>query len=101
MRYNSVGYGYLLNGFFGKSRYGTMATVCHHAPAPHARSRSVVVPNIGGFAGLSFIYDAAKLTLGYRADFFFGAMDTGIDARKTSDVGFHGPFTTISIGLGG
>jgi len=44
---------------------------------------------------------ATKVSLGYRADFFFGAADTGIDARKTSDLSFHGPFAKLSIGLGG
>jgi hypothetical protein len=41
------------------------------------------------------------VSFGYRADFFFGAMDGGIDTRNTSTVSFHGPFATISIGLGG
>ena len=65
-----------------------------------ARSRSVTVPNLGGFAGISMRKANAKVSLGYSADFFFGALDTGIDARRTSDLGFHGPFATISIGLG-
>ena len=65
------------------------------------RSRSVVVPNLGGFAGISFQYSSAKVSFGYRADFFFGAMDGGIDTRQTEDRGFFGPFATISIGLGG
>jgi len=65
------------------------------------RSRSVVVPNVGGFAGISMKYPNAKASLGYRADFFFGAMDTGIDTRHSQTVGFHGPFATISVGLGG
>ncbi len=65
------------------------------------RSRSVVVPNLGGFAGLSVRYAAAKFSLGYRADFFLGAMDTGIDRRKTENMSFHGPFARVSIGLGG
>ena len=73
----------------------------HRHPAPSDRSRSVVMPNLGGFAGLSMNYPNAKVSFGYRADFFFGAMDTGIDARHSSNVGFHGPFATISIGLGG
>lgn len=42
-----------------------------------------------------------KLSLGYRADFFFGAIDGGIDARKSETVGFYGPFASIGIGLGG
>ncbi len=71
------------------------------SPAPSARHRSVVVPNLGGFAGVSFRRASAKISLGYRADFFFGAMDTGIDSRKREAMSFHGPFATISIGLGG
>jgi hypothetical protein len=71
------------------------------ATPDHSRSRSIAVPNIGGFAGLSFEYPNAKISVGYRADFFFGAMDGGIDTRKTYDRGFYGPFATISIGLGG
>lgn len=49
------------------------------------------MPNVGGFAGLSVKYAAAKVSFGYRADFFFGAMDGGIDVRRTEDFGFHGP----------
>jgi hypothetical protein len=30
---------------------------------------------------------------------FFGAMDVGIDARRTADRDFHGPFARISIGF--
>ncbi|HVT25497.1 MAG TPA: hypothetical protein VHD95_12795 [Rhizomicrobium sp.] len=70
-------------------------------PAPLDRARSVTVPNLGAFAGFSFNYAAAKVSLGYRADFFFSAMDGGLDARKTYDRNFYGPFATISIGLGG
>jgi len=77
-------------------------TTVYRSPATpdHTRSKSVIVPNVGGFAGLSFRYDAAKVSLGYRADFFFGAMDGGIDVRKTYDRNFYGPFATVSIGLG-
>jgi hypothetical protein len=77
-----------------------MTSVYHHT-YDRVRSRSVIVPNIGGFAGLSFNYSNAKIKFGYRADFFFGAMDGGIDARKSYDRDFYGPFATISIGLGG
>ena len=66
-----------------------------------SRSRMVTIPNLGGFAGFSVKYPNAKFSFGYRADFFFGAMDTGIDVRHTKDVGFTGPFATISVGLGG
>lgn len=69
--------------------------------SPVRRSRTVIVPNAGGFAGLSVRYPNAKVSLGYRADFFFGAMDGGIDTRKSVTPGFYGPFATVSIGLGG
>ncbi len=83
------------------TNFVVMTPVYRHAPPDRASSHLVVVPNIGGFAGLSFNYANAKLKLGYRADFFFGAMDGGIDTRKTYDRNFYGPFATVSIGLGG
>ena len=58
------------------------------------------MPNVGGFAGLSFRYADAKFSLGYRADFFFGAIDGGIDTRKSENRGFNGPFASISVGVG-
>lgn len=68
---------------------------------PHIRNKQVIVPNLGGFAGFSVRWNAGKISLGYRGDFFFGAMDSGIDTRKSENVGFYGPFASISIGLGG
>jgi hypothetical protein len=59
------------------------------------------VPNLGGFAGVSLRYPNAKVSFGYKADFFFGAIDGGIDSRHTDNMGFHGPFAMIAIGLGG
>jgi len=64
------------------------------------RSKMVTVPNIGGFDGISWRYPNAKVSFGYRADIFFGAMDSGLDTRRTTDVGFHEPFASLSIGLG-
>lgn len=63
------------------------------------RAKSVTVPNVGAFAGLSVNFPNAKVALGYRADFFFGAMDAGIDTRRTADMNFHGPFAKISMGF--
>jgi hypothetical protein len=68
---------------------------------PFSRSRSKIVPNFGGFAGLSARYSHAKFSFGYRGDFFFGPMDGGLDTRDTRNRSFYGPFATISIGLGG
>jgi hypothetical protein len=72
-----------------------------HPATQRPRSRSVIVPNVGGFAGFSFKFTNARVSLGYRADAFFGAMDGGIDNRANSNRAFYGPFATISIGLGG
>jgi len=70
-------------------------------PVDKTRSRIVTIPNIGGFAGATFRYANAKVSFGYRADFFLGAMDNGIDTAKKSNVGFYGPFASVSIGIGG
>ncbi len=73
----------------------------NHPQVNLQRSRSVVVPNVGGFAGVSIDFPNVKVSAGYRGDFFFGAMDTGFDTAKRSTIGFYGPFATVIIGLGG
>jgi hypothetical protein len=83
-------------------RYNFIPMVSHyHRHYAPSRSRSVTVPNAGGFAALSFDYVNVKVSLGYRADFFFNAIDGGIDARKNETRGFYGPYASISIGFGG
>lgn len=67
---------------------------------PLNRSKQVIVPDFGGFAGISWRYPNAKVSIGYRADLFFGAIDGGIDTRKSENRGFHGPFASISVGIG-
>jgi hypothetical protein len=83
----------------GHANYRT--TQSRNTPPDQNRSRTVIVPNVGGFAGLSYRFGDAKLNVGYRADFFFGAMDGGLDTRKSENVGFYGPFASVSIGMGG
>jgi iron complex outermembrane receptor protein len=65
-----------------------------------SRSKNVTVPNLGGFAAVSWRYADAKISFGYRADMFFGAIDGGIDAARKEDRGFYGPFLSISVGIG-
>lgn len=85
---------------FPDARYvGISDSPSHHIPID--RVRNVTVPNVGGFAGVSMRYPGAKISFGYLVDAFFGAMDGGIETRKTYARDFYGPFTTISIGLGG
>jgi iron complex outermembrane recepter protein len=80
-----------------QAKYGTPHYV-HNSNV--ARSRNVTVPNFGGLIGASLKFPNAKVSIGYRADFFFGALDGGVDARKSETRGFHGPYASISIGLG-
>ncbi len=87
--------------YFNGPGGGTIQAVNIYAPVTRTRSRMVTIPNVGGFAGLSYRFPNAKISAGYRADFFFGARDGGLETRNTIDVGFHGPYATISIGLGG
>lgn len=62
-------------------------------------SRRVTVPNVGGFAGLSLRFPNAKVSLGYRADFFFNAIRTGLSTSNSETRGFNGPYASVSIGL--
>jgi iron complex outermembrane recepter protein len=91
--------------YHSRSKYSTLHHTRHvtYQPTPvdATRSHTVAVPNVGGFAGLSFRYSNAKISAGYRADLFFNAMDGGIDARKNENVGFYGPFASVSVGIGG
>jgi hypothetical protein len=90
------------SAMYGFAGFGYGSSTLYHPPAQFRTSaRSVTVPNVGGFAGVSMKFPNAKVSMGYRADFFFGAMDTGIDTHRSENVSFHGPFATISIGLGG
>ena len=57
-------------------------------------------PMSAALLGLSWRVQDFKVSMGYRADFFFGAMDTGIDAAKKSNTTFNGPYASISVGLG-
>ena len=89
------------SGHYYAGYYGAPHLLVYNHDFPsRASSRSVVVPNVGAFLGFSVNYPSAKVSFGYKADFFFGAMDGGIDVRRTEDVGFHGPYASVSIGLG-
>lgn len=91
---------------YGADRFFAFPTVyfttVSRGPATpdHSRSRSVTVPNVGGSIGLSWQLQNAKISFGYRADFFFNAMDGGIDTTRKEDRGFHGPYASVSIGIG-
>ena len=58
------------------------------------------MPNLGGFVGVSFRLADAKVSFGYRGDFFIGAIDGGLDVQKSYNRSFYGPFANFSIGMG-
>lgn len=80
--------------------YTGAPTARHTNSANFNRVRTVAVPNLGGVVGLSYRIQNFKVSLGYRADFFFNAIDGGIDTRKEENRGFFGPYASISVGLG-
>ncbi len=82
------------NGFAGIT-----CTYMYNTSADIKRSRSVAVPNLGGYIGASARYSNAKISLGYRADFFFNAMDGGQETAKSYNRGFYGPYLNVSLGL--
>jgi len=86
-----------INGYHNSNLITVYQNPAHTLP----RSRTITVPNIGGMAGVSLKFPNAKVSLGYRADFFFGAMDGGIDVARKENVGFYGPFASVSVGIGG
>ncbi|HEV2561260.1 MAG TPA: TonB-dependent receptor [Rhizomicrobium sp.] len=83
------------------SRTQAHCVYTHTQMHPYSRSRSVTVPNLGGYAGLSMRYTNAKVSFGYRADEFFGAMDGGQDTAKKYNRGFFGPYLNLSLSFGG
>jgi hypothetical protein len=90
-------------GSYHYDKLGAISDSITYQPPPvdKTRSRSVTVPNIGGSVGLSWKLQNFKISAGYRADLFFNAMDGGIDTRKSENVGFYGPFASVSVGIGG
>jgi len=88
-------------GYYVKQEWTYALSTPIRTTHDYDRTRSIVIPNIGGFAGLSYRFTNAKFSVGYRADIFFNAMDGGQATRDTRNRSFHGPFATISIGLGG
>ena len=88
-------YHYLSGGFAGRQKF-----TYQYSTSP-GRNKETTVPNLGGFAGVSWRYPNAKVSIGYRADMFFGAIDGGIDVAHRESRGFYGPFANVSVGVGG
>src|SRR5580692_1674483 len=65
----------------------------------HTRHKAAIVKNFGGFAALSWkpFNLGAKVSVGYRADLFFHALDGGGATTHEIDRSFYGPFASIGI----
>jgi outer membrane receptor protein involved in Fe transport len=99
-RKKASGTGDVMSTFCG---YGTLSSCYNVHQTAHAFSRSerATVPNLGGYLGASALYRNAKISFGYRGDFFFNAMDGGQDTAKSTNRGFYGPYLNVTLGLGG
>jgi hypothetical protein len=64
------------------------------------RRKNVTVPALGGYLAASYRVSNAKISLGYRADWYFNALDGGVTASQKVNRGFFGPYASISIGIG-
>jgi len=84
---------------FGRQTATIDETYTVGAGYSHPRRKTAIVKNFGGFAALSWkpFHQAAKLSLGYRADLFFHALDGGDAAAHEIDRSFFGPFVQIGI----
>lgn len=63
-------------------------------------SRNATVPNVGGSIGFTYRLDNFKANFGYRADYFFHAIDMGPSGGGQITRGFHGPYASVSIAVG-
>ncbi len=100
VHHQTTGHYYSLTG--GRFKYQTRRTGGYaHGPVSNTRSHSVMIPNVGGFAGLTLKFPNVKFSMGYHADIFINATDNGIDARHEVNQNFFGPYASISIGFGG
>jgi len=94
-------YSSLIGGPRQANQYRRTGALYTKPPFARTSSRSVTIPNVGGFAGMSLKFPNAQVSIGYRADAFFRAIDGGIDNPKSQNRSFYGPFATVSIGVGG
>ena len=81
-----------------QSTYRRRSTTCRRTTCARVQSR---YPISVALRDLTFRLQNFKVSAGYRADLFFGAMDGGIETAKKENRGFYGPFASVSVGIGG
>lgn len=69
--------------------------------ASHEREDNLaVVPFADLDLGLSYKLERLRVSLGYKLEEYFGAIDGGVDERRVYDRTFHGPYLRVSVGFG-
>ena len=86
---------------FGRQKAQVSMTYAGYVLPLYARKESVLVPNVEGFAAVSWQPESipGKLTVGYRIDAYFGVIDGGFDEADSVDRIIHGPFARFTVGL--
>jgi hypothetical protein len=83
-----------LGAFYLQSFHKTQTT-----HSTNLRRKTVTVPALGAYVAASYNLPNAKLSLGYRADWYFNALDGGVAAADKVNRGFYGPYASISVGV--
>lgn len=71
----------------------------YHVSDTARSGRNVIVPNLGGSIGLSYRLGDFKANFGYRADYFFHAIDMGASGGQSTR-SFRGSYASVSIAVG-
>jgi hypothetical protein len=84
---------------YGKRVHYAHPSVHRTAHSTRWRQKRAAVPEAGAYAAIYYRFPSAKLSLGYRGDWYFNALDGGVASTRQVDRGFFGPFAKISIGI--
>ncbi len=95
----SLDWGANASVLFGKQRSNLILAYDTGTVLGTGRSHTVTVPEVGGFAGLSWhpADTGMKVSFGYKVDAWFNVLDAGIYDRFEVDRIQHGPFLKIGI----
>jgi hypothetical protein len=94
----SIDWGADASVLFGKQKMTLSAAYSTGPNYTATRRKSATVPSVGGYLALSWHGgEGTKISLGYRADEYFKALDGGFDTAAKIDRAFYGPFIKIGI----
>ncbi len=84
---------------FGKQKSSLILAYDTGTVLGTGRSHTVTVPEVGGFAGISWrpAETGFKISFGYKVDAYFNVLDAGIYDRFEVDRIQHGPYLKVGI----